>query len=233
MKELAKQIIKKYKEGGEVDDWKQDLDAQVEGMSSEAKEYLLEKLKGEDVGKAEDEYVEEDREELDKELAGMSDVGKEELEKDIHEEDPWAGVRAEMAKGGEASVLKEAAKVGHDIRKDDPMWDRKGIAKKTGKEIERDQGPKMAKGGAIHKPVHVSPQDVLRTKKEDKNWIQGAVKKPGALRASAKKEGLIEGDEKLSKEDLQKLAAQAKKSGNKLLSKRVSLAKTFAKMRKS
>tara|TARA_B100000029_G_scaffold52851_1_gene47957 strand:+ start:1802 stop:2332 length:531 start_codon:yes stop_codon:yes gene_type:complete len=65
------------------------------------------------------------------------------------------------------------------------------------------------------------------------NWIQGAVKKPGALRATAKREGLIEGDEKLSGADLSKLAAQAAKTDNKKLAQRVNLAKTFAKMRKS
>ena len=63
-------------------------------------------------------------------------------------------------------------------------------------------------------------------------WIQGAVKKPGALRAVAKREKLIKGDQKLSSSDLSKLGSQAKKSGNSLLAKRVSLAKTFAKMRK-
>ena len=42
----------------------------------------------------------------------------------------------------------------------------------------------------------------------------------------------LKGDEKLSASDLNKLGAKAKKSGNSLLAKRVSLAKTFAKMRK-
>ena len=63
-------------------------------------------------------------------------------------------------------------------------------------------------------------------------WIQGAVKKPGALRAIAKKDKLIKGDEKISGSDLKILGAKAKKSGNSLLAKRVSLAKTSAKMRK-
>jgi len=63
-------------------------------------------------------------------------------------------------------------------------------------------------------------------------WIKGAVKKPGALRAIAEKRKLIKGKEKLSSSDLSKLGSQAKKSGDSLLSKRVSLAKTFAKMRK-
>ena len=65
------------------------------------------------------------------------------------------------------------------------------------------------------------------------NWIQGAVKKPGALRATAEKEGLIEGDEKLSGTDLKKLAAQAADTNNKKLAQRVNLAKTFAKMKKA
>tara|TARA_R110002167_G_scaffold307987_1_gene512609 strand:+ start:135 stop:389 length:255 start_codon:yes stop_codon:yes gene_type:complete len=65
-----------------------------------------------------------------------------------------------------------------------------------------------------------------------KDWIKGAVKKPGALREVAEKEGMIKGDEKLSSKDLSRLAGQAKKKDNKLLAKRVALAKTFAKMRK-
>ena len=98
--------------------------------------------------------------------------------------------------------------------------------------IESGRGFKYAKGGAIHKPVKVTPQDVLRTKKEDKDWIQGAVKKPGALRAVAKRDKLIKGDEKLSGSDLNKLGAKAKKGKNLLLMRRVNLAKVFAKMRK-
>ena len=65
------------------------------------------------------------------------------------------------------------------------------------------------------------------------NWIQGAVKKPGAFRATATREGLIEGDEKLSGTDLSKLAAQAAKTDNKKLAQRVNLAKTFSKMRRA
>ena len=97
-------------------------------------------------------------------------------------------------------------------------------------EKEFTEDVKLAHGG-IHKPVKVTPQDVLR-KKAEGGWIQSAVKKPGALRAVAAKEGLIKGKEKLSSSDLNKLGSQAKKSGNSLLAKRVLLAKTFAKMRK-
>ena len=65
-----------------------------------------------------------------------------------------------------------------------------------------------------------------------KNWIQGAVKKPGALRATAKRMKLIKGKEKLSSKDLNIMAKKAKKPGNTKLSRRVNLAKTFKKMRK-
>jgi uncharacterized protein YbjT (DUF2867 family) len=37
-----------------------------------------------------------------------------------------------------------------------------------------------------------------------RKWIQSAIKNPGALRATAKRMGLIKGDEPLSQSDLQK-----------------------------
>jgi len=60
-------------------------------------------------------------------------------------------------------------------------------------------------------------------------WIQSATAdmKKGALRATAKREGLIKGSEKLSKTDLNKLA----ESKNPTTRKRAALAKTFAKAR--
>lgn len=60
-----------------------------------------------------------------------------------------------------------------------------------------------------------------------KNWMAGAVKKPGALRATAERKGLIKGAEKLSRADLDKLAD----SKNPTTRKRANLAKTFAKVR--
>lgn len=39
-----------------------------------------------------------------------------------------------------------------------------------------------------------------------KHWIAGAIKHPGALRATAKKLGMISGGEALSRDDLEKLA---------------------------
>lgn len=61
-----------------------------------------------------------------------------------------------------------------------------------------------------------------------KNWMAGAVKKPGALRATAQKAGLITGGQTLSAGDLAVLS----RSKNPTTRKRASLAKTFAKSRK-
>ena len=68
----------------------------------------------------------------------------------------------------------------------------------------------------------------------NRDWIQGAVKKPGALRATAKRMKLIKGSkQKLSNKDLSIMAKKAKKTGNTLLAKRVNLAKTFKKMNRA
>ncbi len=67
---------------------------------------------------------------------------------------------------------------------------------------------------------------------KDDKWIQKANIKKGALRNIAKKMGLIDNNEKLSNKDLSILDKKAKKDKNKLLAKRVNLAKTFKKMRK-
>jgi len=71
-----------------------------------------------------------------------------------------------------------------------------------------------------------------KEKGDSKNWIQDAVKKPGALRDTAKRMSLIKGDELLSSKDLDELKSKAKKSNNALLMRRVNLAKTFKKMKK-
>ena len=205
----AKQILKKYKEGGKVEEYKSDLMKEVEGMGPEGKRYLKDKLQGK---KYEGELKDEYKHDLDKELEGMSEKGKEDLKKLLgikEDKDPWKDVKKELSK------KKDKDEEGEESIGELMAYSEEGYAK----------------GGPVHKPVKVTPQDVLRTKK-DKNWIQGAVKKPGALRAVAEKEKLIKGDEKLSGVDLKKLAAQAKKKKDKLLAKRVNLAETFAKMRK-
>lgn len=62
-----------------------------------------------------------------------------------------------------------------------------------------------------------------------KNFIAGAIKHKGALRETAKRDGLIKGGEKLSKTDVSKL----EKSRNPTTKKRAELAATLEKMRKS
>ena len=60
-------------------------------------------------------------------------------------------------------------------------------------------------------------KEIIREVLEEKNWIKGAIKKPGALRKSmGAKKG--EGDKKLSKADSTEL-------------KRLNLAKTLRKMK--
>lgn len=76
-------------------------------------------------------------------------------------------------------------------------------------EGERRMGMDYAKGGMT----------------KDK-WIQEAVKNKGALRRTAKREGLIKGDEKLSMSDIKKL----EKKGGKT-AKRAYLAETLKKMK--
>jgi hypothetical protein len=61
-----------------------------------------------------------------------------------------------------------------------------------------------------------------------KNWIKGAIKHPGALRAKAKAKHLVKGDEPLSNSDLGILAKHANATTNK----EVNLAKTLKGFRK-
>ena len=57
--------------------------------------------------------------------------------------------------------------------------------------------------------------DVEYAKGGKTKWIQEAIQKPGALRETAKRKGLIEGDEKLSKTDLKKLEKVGGKTGQR------------------
>jgi len=60
-------------------------------------------------------------------------------------------------------------------------------------------------------------------------WIQNIGMKKGALRATAKRHGLLKGDEKLSDTDLSSLSRLAKRTGNHTLNRRVNLARTLKK----
>ena len=61
-----------------------------------------------------------------------------------------------------------------------------------------------------------------------KNWIKGAIKKPGALRRSAKKNEIT----KSGKLKLATIEKRARKTGNKKLLRRVLLAETLRKLRR-
>lgn len=65
--------------------------------------------------------------------------------------------------------------------------------------------------------------------REPKKWIAGAIKRPGALRATAKRAGLLKGEEKLSGSDLAKLGRRAERTGNTRLQRQVNLARTLRK----
>ncbi|GIV22148.1 MAG: hypothetical protein KatS3mg023_3899 [Armatimonadota bacterium] len=72
---------------------------------------------------------------------------------------------------------------------------------------------------------------MAKAKMSDKSkWIQQAIEKPGALRRTAKRMGLIKGTEKLSQSDLDAMAAKAKKTGNTKLLRRVNLARTLKRL---
>ena len=59
-----------------------------------------------------------------------------------------------------------------------------------------------------------------------KNWIAGAIRHPGALRAKAKKRGLVKGNNPLSAAALDTMA----KSGDSTTRRQVALARTLKKM---
>jgi hypothetical protein len=109
-----------------------------------------------------------------------------------------------------------------------PDGNYKTVVKKNYGEPERAKETRTLKGvlRGVNKPtMNVEPQEskpeVFSAKKG--GWIQGAIKKPGALRASL---GVKKG-EKIPKA---KLAAAAKKGGK--LGQRARLAITLSKMRK-
>lgn len=69
----------------------------------------------------------------------------------------------------------------------------------------------------------------------ERKWIQEARKRMeekgtvGALRRTAKRMGLIKGDEPLSARDLQRLERHAERTGNETLAKRVRFAQNVRK----
>lgn len=214
VKAQPEDLVKKKAEGGDVKKDREELKSEVKGMGPEGKAYLRDELKGKKYeGKLKGKY----KGDLDKELSGMHARGKEYLKDLVKKSVKREGEKAPEKK---RSVKREGEKV-HKAR----SVKREGEKPSLGKIIESKALKfKLREGEKIPK------KDIV--KKAHGGWMQSAVKKPGALRAVAKKNKLIKGDEKLSASDLKTLGAKAKKSGNSLLAKRVSLAKTFAKMRK-
>ena len=68
----------------------------------------------------------------------------------------------------------------------------------------------------------------IMARRRKKKWIKGAIKKPGALRRSAKKGEIT----KSGKLNLSKMEARAKRTGNTTLLRRVNLAKTLRSFRR-
>ena len=218
----AKKVLKKYKGGGGVH----------HPVNVTPQDLLKKKAEGGEIKK--------DRKELKSEVKGMGPEGKTFL-RDKLSDKKYEGKLKGKYKGDLDKELFGMHKKGKEYLKD--------LVAKKAKEHKKEKPHKKEK---VHKEKkkpslgQIIESKVLKKKLREKEgipkkdivgaakggWIQGAVKKPGALRAVAKREKLIKGDEKLSSSDLSKLGSQAKKSGNSLLAKRVSLAKTFAKMRK-
>lgn len=59
-----------------------------------------------------------------------------------------------------------------------------------------------------------------------RNFIQKAIKNPGALRATAKRRGLVKGEEPLTESDLNIMA----KGGDTTTKRRVALARTLRRL---
>lgn len=100
-----------------------------------------------------------------------------------------------------------------------------------------DEVELIVKGTVLEKTdekITIKPMqaDVVHGRQGGK-FITKAIKKPGALRSTAKRMGLLEDEEDvLSASDLSKLASKAKKSDNLTLLRRVNLARTLSKLRR-
>ena len=228
----AKKVLKKYKDGGHL---KKEImeDPKLAGggaIHHPVKVTPQDRLKK----KKEGGYVKKDREELRSEVKGMGPEGKAYLRDELKGK-KYEGKLKGKYKGDLDKELYGMHKKGKEYLKD--LVKEKDHKKKSSphvKKIKHSLG-QIIESKILKKKLRekegIPKKDIVKLSKGG-DWIQGAVKKPGALRAVAKKDKLIKGDEKLSASDLNKLGAKAKKSGNSLLAKRVSLAKTFAKMRK-
>ena len=135
----AKQILKKYKEGGKVEEYKSDLMKEVEGMGPEGKRYLKDKLQGK---KYEGELKDEYKHDLDKELEGMSEKGKEDLKKVLgieEDKDPWKDVKKEIDEPEEKDEEEEES-VGELMAYSEEGYAKGGEAKEWIKDAVKKPG---------------------------------------------------------------------------------------------
>jgi hypothetical protein len=236
-KKMAKKVLKKYK-GGAIDQIVKDPELKAGGGAI----HHPVKAQPEDLVKKKKEggYVKKDREELKSEVKGMGPEGKAYLRDELKGK-KYEGKLKGKYKGDLDKELSGMHARGKEYLKDlvKKSVKREGEKAPEKKRSVKREGEKPSLGKIIESKAlkfklregeKIPKKDIV--KKAHGGWMQSAVKKPGALRAVAKKDKLIKGDEKLSSSDLSKLGSKAKKSGNSLLAKRVSLAKTFAKMRK-
>ena len=211
----AKKVLKKYKGGGGVH----------HPVKVTPQDLLKKKKEGGEIKKY--------RGELKSEIKGMGPEGKAYLRDELKGK-KYEGKLKGKYKEDLDKELYGMHKKGKEYLKD-LVKEKDHKKKKDHKEKIKHSLGQIIESKILKKKLRdkegIPKKDIVKLSKGG-DWIQGAVKKPGALRAVAKKDKLIKGDEKLSASDLNKLGAKAKKSGNSLLAKRVSLAKTFAKMRK-
>ena len=228
--------LRKKAEGGEIKKYRGELRSEVKGMGPEGKAYLRDELSDKKYeGKLKGKY----KEDLDKELYGMHKKGKEYLKDLVQKVAKHEPEKRSVIREGEKAHKRESHAIKKDHKSRSVKREGEKAHKRESEAIKKDHKKRPSLGQIIESKVlkkqlrekeGIPKKDIVGAAKG--GWIQGAVKKPGALRAVAKKDKLIKGDEKLSASDLNKLGSKAKKSGNSLLAKRVSLAKTFAKMRK-
>ena len=175
--------------------------------------------------------VKEYQSDLMKEVEGMGPEGKRYLKDKLQGKKYEGELKDEYKHDLDKELEGMSEKGKEDLKKVLGIEEDKDPWKDVKKEIDEPEEKDEEEEESVGELMAYSEEGYAKGG-EAKDWIKDAVKKPGALRAVAKKEKLIKGDEKLSGVDLKKLAAQAKKKKDKLLAKRVNLAETFAKMRK-
>ena len=161
----AKEILKKYKEGGKVEEYKSDLLKEVEGMGPEGKSYLKDKLEGKEYkGELRDEY----KHDLDKELEGMSEEGREELKKLLGvDEDPWKDVKEEIN-----GKKKDKKSIGELMAYSEEGYAKGGEVEEAEKLIEDMPSKDMSPWKKCGEGISWTPADVGEERFSDPEWIK-------------------------------------------------------------